>query len=69
MKKNMTSTDRSIRFLLAATAVILYFTNVITGTTGVVLLVIAAIFLLTSLIGTCPLYTLFGIGTAKSKKQ
>jgi len=69
MKKNMSSVDRWIRFLLAVTAVTLYFTHVITGTVGIALMVIAAVFLLTSFVGTCPLYSLFGIGSASTKKQ
>ena len=69
MKKNMTSVDRWIRSILAATAVTLYFTHVITGTTGIVILVIAIVFLLTSFAGSCPLYSVFGIGAAKGKRQ
>lgn len=65
----MSSPDRWIRFLLAAAAVILFFTHVITGTPGIVLMVIAAVFFLTSFVGSCPLYSLFGIGGAKPKKQ
>jgi len=45
----------------------LYFTNVITGTLGIVLLVIAGVFVLTSLISFCPLYTILGINTCKTK--
>jgi Inner membrane protein YgaP-like, transmembrane domain len=69
MKKNMGSTDRWIRFLLAATAIVLYLMHVITGTVGIVLMVVAAIFLLTSFVGSCPLYSVLGIGAAKAKKQ
>lgn len=69
MKRNMSSTDRWIRFLLAASAFILYFAHVISGTLGIILIVIAAVFLLTSFAGTCPLYSLFGWGSAKAKKQ
>ena len=69
MKKNMTSIDRWIRFLLAATAGILYFTHVLTGTIGIVLIAVAAIFLLTSFTGVCPLYSIFGFGAGNSKKQ
>lgn len=65
----MQPADRWIRFLLAATAVILYVTHILSGTLGIILMVVAAIFLLTSFIGICPLYSLFGIGTAKTKQQ
>jgi hypothetical protein len=68
MKPNMGSTDKIIRIALAALVAILYFTNVITGTLGIVLLVFAAVFVLTSLISFCPLYPLVGMNT-KEKKQ
>jgi len=41
--------------------------NIISGTLGIVLLVAAAIFVLTSLVGFCPLYAPFGISTCKKK--
>jgi phosphoglycerol transferase MdoB-like AlkP superfamily enzyme len=65
MKKNMGSMDRLIRVIIAILLVSLYFTNVITGTLGIVLISLSIIFVLTSLIGFCPLYTLFGIKTCK----
>lgn len=65
MKKNMGSVDRIIRILIAAVIAVLFFTKVITGTLGIVLLVLAGIFLLTSLVSFCPLYVLFGIKTCK----
>ncbi len=68
MKKNMGNADRMIRLLLAAVMVVLYFTNVVTGTLGIVLLVLAGVFVLTSLISFCPLYTLIGLNTCKVKK-
>jgi hypothetical protein len=67
MKENMGSTDKTIRVLLALVFATLYFTHTITGTLGLILLVLAGIFLLTSLIGTCPLYVPFGINTCKKK--
>lgn len=69
MKKNMGIADRVIRFLVAALVAGLYFTNVITGTLGIVLLVVAAVFLLTSFISFCPLYTLVGLSTCPAKKE
>ena len=68
MKKNMGNTDRIIRLLLAAVVAVLYFTNTITGTLGIVLLVLAGVFVLTSLISFCPLYTLLGLNTCPAKK-
>ena len=63
MKKNMGNTDRIVRFALAIVFGALYFTGTITGTWGVVLLVVGAIFILTTLVSFCPLYTLMGIDT------
>lgn len=65
----MGSLDRSIRVLAAIAIAILYFSGTITGTLGVVLLVIAGVFLLTSLIGFCPLYTVLGMNTCSRKSQ
>jgi fatty acid desaturase len=68
MKRNMANADRIIRFIIAAVVAYLYFSGTITGTLGIVLLVVAAIFLLTSFISFCPLYAIFGISTCKVKK-
>ena len=65
MKKNMGSADKMIRFVLAALIAVLYFTNVITGTLGIVLMILAGVFVLTSFINFCPLYAPFKISTAK----
>jgi len=67
MKKNMGTVDKTIRIIIAVIIVCLYFTNVISGTLGIVLLVFAGVFVLTSLIGFCPLYLPFGINTGKRK--
>ncbi len=63
MKKNVGTLDKIIRILVAVVFVVLYLTNTVTGTLGIVLLVLAAIFVLTSLISFCPLYLIFGIKT------
>lgn len=68
MKKNMGNTDRIVRILLAAVVAVLYFTNIISGTVGVVLLVLAGVFVATSLVSFCPLYTLIGMNTCGVKK-
>lgn len=67
MKANMGTTDKIIRIAIAAVIAILYFTNVITGTAGIVLLVVAGVFVLTSLISFCPLYPIVGMNTTKKK--
>jgi hypothetical protein len=68
MKKNMGSTDKIIRLIVAVVFAILYFTNTVTGTFGLILLVLGAVFVLTSLISFCPLYLPFGINTCSTKK-
>ena len=69
MKKNMGTTDKAVRLIVAIVIAILYFTDIISGTLGIVLLVAAAIFVLTSVINFCPLYTLFGIQTCPIKDK
>ena len=68
MKTNMGSTDRIIRIILAVIIGALYFGNVITGTLGTILLILAIVFLLTSLVSFCPLYLPLGLNT-KNKKD
>lgn len=65
----MGNTDRLIRTLIAAVVAYLYYSGVISGTLGIVLLVFAVVFLLTSLVSFCPLYTLVGINTCPTKKS
>jgi hypothetical protein len=69
MKKNMGSADRIIRLIIAAIIAVLFFTNVVSGTLGIILLVAAGVFALTSLISFCPLYPLLGINTCPKDKQ
>ncbi len=69
MKKNMGAADRIVRIIIAALIAVLYFTNTISGTLGIVLLVLAGVFVLTSLISSCPLYSIFGISTCPVKRQ
>jgi len=69
MKKNMGLADRLIRIIIAAVIAVLFFTGVIEGTPGIVLLVVAGIFVLTSLIKVCPLYMPFGIRTCAREKE
>ncbi len=66
MKKNMGTADRIIRILAVIAIGVLYYTNLISGTLATVLLIIAVIFIATSLIGFCPLYLPFGIRTRRS---
>jgi hypothetical protein len=65
MKKNMGNTDRFIRLAIVVLISVLSFTKVIGGTLSLILLAVSGIFLLTSLVGFCPLYTLLRINTCK----
>lgn len=67
MKKNMGSADRITRVIIAAIMVALYFTGTITGTLGIVLIVLSVVFVLTSLVSFCPLYLPFGLSTVQKK--
>lgn len=68
MKPNMGSIDKIIRIIIAVAIVALFLTHVISGTLGIILLVFASIFVLTSFISFCPLYLPFGISTRKKEK-
>ncbi|MBL0098286.1 MAG: DUF2892 domain-containing protein [Bacteroidetes bacterium] len=61
----MGSTDKIIRIIVALVLIFLYATNRVEGTLGIVLLVLAGVFILTSLVSFCPLYAPFGINTCK----
>ena len=69
MKSNLGSIDRLVRILAAVAIAVLYFTNAISGTTAVILIVIGLVLLLTALINFCPLYYLLGIRTRKKSIQ
>jgi len=66
MKPNLGTADRIIRAVLAIILAVLYFSGTVTGTLGIILLVLAGVFLLTSLISFCPLYAPFKLSTRKS---
>lgn len=69
MKPNMGTADRIIRVLLAAVFAYLYFSGTITGTWGLVLVILGAVFVLTSVISFCPLYPLVGVNTCPKKNN
>ena len=68
MTKNMGTVDRVSRLFLALVIAVLYFTGTIGGTLGLVLAIVAAVFLLTSFAGRCPAYIPFGLSTCKQPK-
>ena len=67
MYKNMGSLGKTVRLLIAVVLIALYFLGVVEGVIGTIAWVVAAIFILTSIISFCPLYAVFGITTCKTK--
>ncbi|MDG1728869.1 MAG: DUF2892 domain-containing protein [Algibacter sp.] len=68
MNKNMGTSDKGIRIVIAIAIALLYYFDMISGTLAYILMAVAIIFLVTSFINFCPLYTLLGINTCKLKK-
>ena len=66
MKPNLSTIDRVIRVVIAALFAYLYFTGIVTGTLGIILLVLGAVFTLTAIVRFCPLYAMFNFSTLKS---
>jgi hypothetical protein len=69
MKKNMGTADKVVKILVAIVIAGLYYANKISGVAAIILLVLAGIFILTSFMSFCPLYTPFGISTKKKAKE
>ena len=67
MKVNMGEWDRVIRTTIAAVLLMLLYAGVFSSTLNIIFGVVAAIFLLTSVVGVCPLYSLLGIQTCPRK--
>lgn len=66
MKRNLGNADKIIRLLIGAITLILYFTGMTSGTTGLILIAVGVILALTSLINWCPIYAILGISTKSS---
>ena len=65
MKKNMAIVDRIFRVVLVALVVVLYFAHVLSPVAAIILCILAVVFLLTSIVGTCPIYLALGISTKR----
>jgi len=65
MKRNISTADRLIRLVLAVVLGVLYFTHTVTGTAGIILLIVGVILLLTALVNFCPIYRILGISTCR----
>jgi hypothetical protein len=69
MKANIGSIDKTVRILIAALVLVLYFTNVISGILAIVLFIVAGILLVTAFINFCPIWHFLGITTRKKSIQ
>lgn len=69
LKKNIGRVDRLIRIALAFLILVLYYTDVIQGTTAMILGILSLVFMLTSYMRVCPLYMPFGISTITKKER
>jgi hypothetical protein len=65
MNKNLGTADKAIRIFIAFVIAALYLMNVISGILAIMFGILAVVFVLTSFIGFCPLYSPFGINTSK----
>ena len=68
MKKNIGTIDKVIRILLAIVVIVLYLNGSITGVAAIILGIVAFVFIVTSLIGFCPLYVPLKISTIGKSK-
>ena len=68
MKRNMGVLDRTIRVLIAAAVVAIVFSNAISVTWAIVLMILAGVLVVTSLVSFCPLYAVLGCNTSAAKK-
>ncbi|MFH2107604.1 MAG: DUF2892 domain-containing protein [Chrysiogenia bacterium] len=69
MKKNMGSADRILRLAAAVTIAALIVLKVLAGTLMIALGILAAVFLITSALGFCPLYVPLRLSTIAKKKE
>jgi uncharacterized membrane protein len=69
MKTNMGGLDRILCLILVIVVAVLFFTKQITGTAAIILGVLAVVFVLTSLVGFCPIYVPLGISTKKKVRS
>lgn len=65
MKKNMGIGDRLLRVMIAAVFAWLYATDSSGSWIYLAMMIASVIFVLTSVVSFCPLYTLLGINTCK----
>lgn len=69
MKKNMGSFDRTLRIILAIVVALLILFGQLKGIAGIILGIVAIVFVITGIIGFCPLYSPLKINTARGEQQ
>ncbi|MFN3587997.1 MAG: DUF2892 domain-containing protein [Spirosomataceae bacterium] len=67
MDKNVGKVDKLVRVLVALLLVGLYFSGILSGVLGYILLAVAGVMILTGLVNFCPLYSLLGVNTCKRR--
>jgi K+-transporting ATPase A subunit len=65
MKLNLSGVDRLLRTIIAVALIVLGLTGVLAGTIAIIGYILAAVFLLTALVGFCPLYAALKFNTRK----
>lgn len=68
MEKNIGKTDKTIRIIAALILAVLAVSGTISGVFGVILIILAAVLLITAFVGSCPLYTLLKISTKETNE-
>ncbi len=61
--------DKVIRVILALVAGLLVYFEVVDGALAYILLTITGVFVITSLVGFCPFYGVFGLNSCKTKNN
>ncbi len=69
MKSNVGPIDKAIRLFISLVFIVMFYTNTVSGTAGIIVLVLAAVLTFTALFRFCPLYLPFGINTWKKKSN
>lgn len=68
MRKNLGSADKLVRLLIAIALIVLFYLEIITGTLGIVALILALVLAITSLVSFCPIYAVFGLSSCKNEE-
>jgi len=69
VKQNMGRIDKVLRLAAAALIAVLLIAGAVKGTTAIVLAILAAVFVITTFVGFCPIYAPLGFSTKEGKKH